>query len=46
VPIVSVQQSPRDIELKRRMVAGITEASVDAYGIAPEAVQVWVRTRR
>jgi phenylpyruvate tautomerase PptA (4-oxalocrotonate tautomerase family) len=38
LPIVTVQQSPRDIELKRRLVVGITEAFVDAYGIAPENV--------
>jgi 4-oxalocrotonate tautomerase len=42
VPIVTVQQSPRDIELKRRLVAGINEAFVDAYGIAPENVQVFI----
>ncbi len=42
MPIVTVQQSPRDIELKRRLVAGITEAFVDAYGIAPESVQVFI----
>jgi 4-oxalocrotonate tautomerase len=39
---VTVQQSPRNIELKRRLVAGITEAFVDAYGIAPESVQVFI----
>jgi 4-oxalocrotonate tautomerase len=42
VPIVTVQQSPRDVEVKRRLVAGITEAFVDAYGIAPENVQVFI----
>jgi 4-oxalocrotonate tautomerase len=42
LPIVTVQQSPRDIELKRRLVAGITDAFVDAYGIAPENVQVFI----
>ena len=42
MPIVTVQQSPRDIELKRHLVAGITEAFVDAYGIAPESVQVFI----
>jgi phenylpyruvate tautomerase PptA (4-oxalocrotonate tautomerase family) len=32
VPIVTVQQSPRDLlEPKRRLVAGIAQASVDAY---------------
>jgi 4-oxalocrotonate tautomerase len=42
VPIVTVQQSPRDLELKRRLVAGITQAFVDAYEIKPEAVQVFI----
>lgn len=43
VPIVTVQQSPRDLEVKRRLVAGITEAFVDAYGLAPEHVQVFIQ---
>jgi 4-oxalocrotonate tautomerase len=42
VPIVTVQQSPRDLELKRRLVAGITQAFVDAYEVSPEAVQVFI----
>jgi 4-oxalocrotonate tautomerase len=40
VPIVTVQQSPRDIDAKRRLAAGITQAFVDAYGLRPEQVQV------
>ena len=43
MPIVTVQQSPRDVELKRRLVAGLTEAFVDAYGVAPEHVQVFIQ---
>ena len=42
MPIVTVQQSPRDIELKRRLVAGITQAFVEAYEVKPEAVQVFI----
>ena len=42
MPIVTVEQSPRDIERKRRLVAGITEAFVDAYGVSPEHVQVFI----
>ena len=42
MPIVTVQQSPRDVERKRRLVAGITQAFVDAYGVAPEHVQVFI----
>jgi 4-oxalocrotonate tautomerase len=43
MPIVTVQQSPRDLEPKRRLVAGITQAFVDAYGIAPEHIQVFIQ---
>jgi 4-oxalocrotonate tautomerase len=39
---VTVQQSPRDLELKRRLVAGITQAFIDAYGVTPEQVQVYI----
>jgi 4-oxalocrotonate tautomerase len=42
MPIVTVQQSPRDLEHKRALVAGITQAFVDAYGVSPEAVQVFI----
>jgi len=42
VPIVTVQQSPRDIDAKRRLVAGITQAFVDAYGVRGEQVQVFI----
>ena len=42
MPIVTIQQSPRDLERKRRLVAGITQAFVDAYEIEPEAVQVFI----
>ena len=42
MPIVTVQQSPRELELKRRLVARITEAFVDAYGTSPEHVQVFI----
>jgi 4-oxalocrotonate tautomerase len=42
VPIVTIQQSPRDIDAKRRLVAGVTQAFVDAYGVRPEHVQVFI----
>lgn len=42
MPIVTVQQSPRDVEQKRRLVAGITQAFVDAYEVAPEHVQIFI----
>ena len=43
MPIVTVQQSPRELEPKRRLVAGITQAFVDAYGLEPDAVQVFIQ---
>ena len=42
MPIVTVEQSPRDLEPKRQLVAGITQAFVDAYGVQPDAVQVFI----
>jgi 4-oxalocrotonate tautomerase len=42
VPIVTVQQSPRDLDARRRLVAGITTAFVDAYGVRAEQVQVFI----
>lgn len=42
MPIVTVQQSPRTIDQKRELVAGITQAFVDAYGVKPEHVQVFI----
>jgi len=42
MPIVTVQQSPRELEAKRRLVAAITRAFVEAYGSTPEQVQVFI----
>lgn len=42
MPIVTVQQSPRDLDARRRLVAGITQAFVDAYGVPAEHVQVFI----
>jgi 4-oxalocrotonate tautomerase len=42
MPIVTVQQGPRDVELKRDLVKRITDAFVDAYKIPAETVQVWI----
>lgn len=41
MPIVTVQQGPRSVELKRDLVARITDAFVDAYKIPADTVQVW-----
>lgn len=42
MPIVTVQQSPRDVQQKRRLVEAITQAFIDAYGVSPESVQVFI----
>ncbi|MFI9051014.1 4-oxalocrotonate tautomerase DmpI [Streptomyces sp. NPDC053427] len=42
MPIVTVQQGPRSVELKRELVKQITDAFVDAYRIPAESVQVWI----
>ena len=42
MPIVTIQQSPRDVDAKRRLVAGITQSFVDAYAVRPEHVQVFI----
>ncbi|MDF0528332.1 tautomerase family protein [Tsukamurella sp. 8F] len=42
MPIVTVQQGPRSVELKRELVRRITDAFVDAYEMPAEAVQVWI----
>ncbi|WP_018684475.1 4-oxalocrotonate tautomerase DmpI [Actinokineospora enzanensis] len=42
MPVVTVLQGPRDIELKRELVGKITDAFVEAYGVPAETVQVWI----
>ena len=42
MPIVTVQQSPRDFDRKSALVAGITQAFVAAYDVRPETVQVFI----
>ncbi|MEV7179254.1 4-oxalocrotonate tautomerase DmpI [Kitasatospora sp. NPDC093679] len=42
MPIVTVQQGPRTVELKRELVKKITDAFVEAYEIPAETVQVWI----
>lgn len=42
MPIVTIQQGPRDVELKRDLVARITDAFVDALKVPAESVQVWI----
>jgi len=41
MPIVTIQQSPRSLELKRDLAARVTAAFVEAYGLPPEAIQIF-----
>lgn len=40
MPTVSITQTPRSPELKRRLIAEITRAIVDVYAVRPEQVSV------
>ena len=40
MPTVSITQTPRSLELKRRLIAEITRAVVTVYGVRPEQVSV------
>ena len=42
MPIVTIQQGPRGIELKRELVKQITESFVNALSVPAESVQVWI----
>lgn len=42
MPIITVQQGPRDVVLKRALVRNLTDAMVDSYGIPAETIQVWI----
>jgi len=42
MPVVTVQQLPKTVELKRELVARITDAFVDAYKIPADTVHVWI----
>ena len=43
MPTVTVLQGPRDVEMKRALITGITDAFVDALGIPADSVQVWIQ---
>ncbi len=43
MPNVIVQQMPKTLELKRELVARITDAFVDAYKIPADTVHVWLQ---
>lgn len=41
MPIVTIQQFPRDLAQKRELARRITEAFGEVYGTKPESVQVF-----
>lgn len=43
MPTVTVLQGPRSLELKRALVASITDAFVDTLGVPADSVQVWIQ---
>ena len=43
MPTITVLQSPRPVELKRALVARITDAFVDTLGVPADTVQVWIQ---
>jgi 4-oxalocrotonate tautomerase len=43
LPTVTVLQGPRSAELKRALVAGITDAFVGTLGVPAGSVQVWIQ---
>jgi len=42
MPIITVQQGPRSVELKRELVKQLTDAMTNALTIPADAVQVWI----
>ncbi|WP_433464220.1 4-oxalocrotonate tautomerase DmpI [Spirillospora sp. CA-128828] len=42
MPAVTVQQGPRDVELKRELIKKITDAFVETYRIPAETVMVFI----
>jgi 4-oxalocrotonate tautomerase len=43
VPSVTIQQGPRSAELKRDLVARITDAFVDVLKVPADTVEVWIQ---
>ncbi|EHJ93452.1 tautomerase family protein [Vreelandella boliviensis] len=41
MPIVTIQQFPRDVEQKRELAKRITTAFTEVYGTDPQSVQVF-----
>ncbi|HZZ96534.1 MAG TPA: tautomerase family protein [Jatrophihabitantaceae bacterium] len=45
MPTATVQQGPRTVEPKRKLVARITDAFVDTLGVPAGSVQIWIQER-
>ena len=43
MPTVTVLQGPRSVDLKRELIAHITDAFVDTLGVPASSVQVWIQ---
>ena len=43
MPTITILQGPRPAELKRELVARITDSFVDTLGVPRESVQVWIQ---
>ncbi|MFB7950327.1 4-oxalocrotonate tautomerase DmpI [Kitasatospora phosalacinea] len=43
MPIVTIQQGPREVEQKRELVERVTAAFVEALACPPESVLVWIQ---
>ena len=43
MPAITIQQLPKTPELKRELVARITDAFVDTYKIPADTVHIWVQ---
>ncbi|GAA0495967.1 hypothetical protein GCM10009414_01390 [Tatumella terrea] len=41
MPVITIQQSPRSVDLKRRLAKELTGIFVSVYEIPPEAVQIF-----
>ncbi|APX92004.1 4-oxalocrotonate tautomerase [Halomonas sp. 1513] len=41
MPIVTIQQFPRDLAQKRELARRVTQAFVEVYDLEPESVQVF-----
>ncbi|MFJ9898414.1 4-oxalocrotonate tautomerase DmpI [Streptomyces sp. NPDC091280] len=42
MPAVTIQQGPRDVELKRKLIEKVTDAFVEIYRIPAETVMVFI----